>query len=129
MQPIAVRPVTDGRFEIVAGERRWRALLAERGQPPPAPSWPMCARWTRSSATSTRFIENLSRQHIAPMEEAGTFERVLDTGMTEEQLARKLGIQRVRPTIVVPMPRASISGGDPVPAVSRSADGPTGDLD
>ena len=96
LQPITVRPV-EGKLEIVAGERRWRAhcLLAEQGELPGGVILAHVREMDVQQRDIEAIVENLSRADITPMEEARAFKRVLDTGMTEDELARKLGIQLV----------------------------------
>lgn len=95
MQPITVRPVDDW-FEIVAGERRWRAhcLLAEGGDWPTGTIAALVKPMSDEQRDIEAIVENLSRADITPMEEARAFKRLIDAGMTREELAKRLGIQQ-----------------------------------
>ena len=97
MQPITVRPLKKGRFEIVAGERRFRAheLLMERGQLPDGTILAHVRAMKDEQRDIEAIVENLSRADITPMEGARAFTRVLDRGYSEADLAAKLGIQQV----------------------------------
>jgi ParB family transcriptional regulator, chromosome partitioning protein len=96
MQPITVRPTPAAGYEIVAGERRFRAhqLLAEQGQLPDGTILAHVRPMEDEQRDIEAIVENLSRADITPMEEARAFKRLLDRGMTEEALATKLGIQQ-----------------------------------
>jgi ParB family chromosome partitioning protein len=91
MQPITVRPKPDGRFEIVAGERRWRAHQLA--------GLPKIDAHVREMDDHTKMvqalIENGVRKDITMMEEAVAYRRCLDAGMTPEDLARRLGMKSV----------------------------------
>ena len=89
MQPILVRPVGDGRYEIIAGERRWRAATHGR-------TWRACRRWCAKCRTRLRspsaLIENIQREDLNPLEEAAGMQRLIDEfGMTHEEAARGRG--------------------------------------
>jgi ParB family transcriptional regulator, chromosome partitioning protein len=97
LQPITVRPMPEGVYQIVAGERRWRAhvLLKEQGQLPEGSILCHVRRMDDEQRDIEAIVENLARSDVTPMEEARAFKRLLDTGMTEEELAAKLGIQQI----------------------------------
>lgn len=97
MQPITVRPIGHGTYQVVAGERRLRAhrLLAERGQLPDNSILAHVRRMGEVQRDIEAIIENLARAEITPMEEARAFKRMLDHGMTPEELAQKLGMGQV----------------------------------
>lgn len=94
LQPVLVRPLEDGRFELVAGERRVRAArlagLAEV---------PAVVRHTEDSELLTEaLVENLHRVDLNPLEEAVAYQQLLeDFGLTHTGLAERLG--RSRPAI------------------------------
>ena len=93
LQPILVRPVDDG-YQIVAGERRWRAArLAGLS------SVPVNIReLSDSDAMSIALVENLQREDLNPIEEAEGYKKLADaTGWTQEQIAKQVG--RSRPAI------------------------------
>lgn len=96
MQPIKVRPKGRGRYEIVAGERRWRAhlLLAERGQLPEGTIEAIVEDIDDRQRDIEAIVENLQRADVTPMEEARAYRRLVDQGMTEAELATKLGIKQ-----------------------------------
>lgn len=93
LQPILVRP-HPGRpeaFEIVAGERRWRAAQKARLHQVPAIVRPLSDRETLEVA----LIENVQRQDLSPLEEAGAYKRLIEEfGYSQEQLGRELGRSR-----------------------------------
>lgn len=90
LQPILVRPV-DGRFELIAGERRWRA--AQRAGLSVIPA---VVRVTDELASVEQaLVENLHRQDLTPLEEAAAYQQLLDDfSMTHEQVAGKVGKSR-----------------------------------
>jgi ParB family transcriptional regulator, chromosome partitioning protein len=91
LQPLLVR-ADGGRFELVAGERRWRAaLLAD------AATVPVILVDTDSRGSLERaLVENLHREDLNPIEEAAAYKQLLeDGGLTQEALARRLGRSRV----------------------------------
>ena len=94
-QPITVRPVDGGRYEIVMGERRWRAhkLLAETGRLPEASVLAHVKRMDETQRDIHAIVENLQRKDISPLEEARAFQRMLDRGMTAQELADRVGRQ------------------------------------
>lgn len=96
MQPITVRPVGEGRYELVAGERRWRAhcLLAERGQLEGGAILAHVRQMDDTQRDIEAIIENLARADITPLEQARAFQRMLDTDMSVEELSKKLGLNQ-----------------------------------
>jgi len=90
VQPIVVRPV-DGRYEIVAGERRWRAAKLAGLQRIPA----LVKEFSEVQVMEIALIENLQREDLNPLEEAEAY-RVLmeECNLTQEELARRLGKSR-----------------------------------
>jgi ParB family chromosome partitioning protein len=94
LQPILVRPVTeDGRevFQIVAGERRWRASQLAGLTEIPA----LVRELTEAEAMAVALIENLQREDLNPIEEALGCQRLIDEfGLTQEELARQLSKSR-----------------------------------
>ena len=95
MQPITVTPKGD-RYMIVAGERRWRAhcLLSDRDALPEGSILAHVRRMTAEEIAVSAIIENLVRADISPLEEARAFQRMLDHGLSFEDLARRLGISQ-----------------------------------
>ncbi|MDR7587081.1 MAG: ParB/RepB/Spo0J family partition protein [Armatimonadota bacterium] len=87
LQPIVVRPVGD-RFEVVAGERRWRAAEAAGLQTIPAVIREMDDR----QAVEVALVENLQRQDLSPLERARAYRRLVEEfGLTQEQVAERVG--------------------------------------
>jgi ParB family chromosome partitioning protein len=94
LQPVVVRAVRPGRYELVMGERRWRAAqragLTEIGA--------IVKQTHDDDLLRDALIENLHRQQLDPLEEAAAYQQLLDDfGATHEELARKIG--RSRPHI------------------------------
>jgi ParB family chromosome partitioning protein len=91
LQPILVRPRDDGRYEIVAGERRFRAARMAGMDRIPA-----IVRHTADDQILTEsLVENIHRADLSPLEEAAAYDQLLsDFGMTHEALAAKLGKSR-----------------------------------
>jgi ParB family transcriptional regulator, chromosome partitioning protein len=88
--PIIVRRRDDG-YELIAGERRWRACAALL-----RPTIPAIVRASDDRQTlEFAIVENLQRENLNPLEEAAGFEHLMDEyGMTQEQLAERLGKSR-----------------------------------
>lgn len=91
VQPILVRPSSNGRFQVVAGERRWMAAkLAEKNTIPA-----VVRQISNEQAMEITIIENLQREDLNPMEQAHAFERLSrEFGMTQEQIAARTGKDR-----------------------------------
>jgi ParB/RepB/Spo0J family partition protein len=88
LQPVLVRPRADGHFEIIAGERRWRAARLAGLREIPAIVEP----FDDEAALEIAIIENLQREDISPLEEADMFERMTSQhGYSLRKLAQKLG--------------------------------------
>ena len=91
MQPILVRPVDGGRFEIVAGERRWRAAQQAGRRQIPA----LVKNVPDQSALAVALIENIQREDLNPIEEAKGLKRLIDEfGLTHEAAAKAVGRSR-----------------------------------
>ena len=88
LQPVLVRPLDDGRFQLIAGERRWRASKIA-GQPTiPA----LVEDIDDDTALEIALIENLQREDISPLDEAAMYDRMIrDHGYSIRKLAEKLG--------------------------------------
>ena len=94
VQPLLVRPLADGSYELVAGERRWRAAQQAGLEKVPAVARDQ-AEPERLQAT---LIENMVREDLNPVEEAKACSALVeDLGLTKEELARRVG--RSRPAI------------------------------
>ncbi|MFI5495461.1 ParB/RepB/Spo0J family partition protein [Actinoplanes sp. NPDC051859] len=94
LQPIVVRDLGDGSYELVMGERRWRAAQAVGKETIPA-----IIRETRDDAMlRDALLENIHRANLNPLEEAAAYQQLLEEfGATHEELARRIG--RSRPQI------------------------------
>jgi len=91
MQPILVRPVDGGRFEIVAGERRWRAAQQAGLREIPA----LVKNVPDQSALAVALIENIQREDLNPLEEAKGLQRLIDEfGLTHDTAAKAVGRSR-----------------------------------
>ncbi len=91
VQPILVRPQPGGRFQLIAGERRWRASrLASRDTIPA-----ILRQVSDEQAMEITIVENLQRADLNPMEQARAFERLSrEFHMTQEQMAQRTGKDR-----------------------------------
>jgi len=94
LQPVVVRPAGDGHYELIMGERRWRATQ-EAG----LDTIPAIVRETGDDALlRDALLENLHRSELNPLEEAAAYQQLLDDfGCTHEELATRIG--RSRPQI------------------------------
>lgn len=95
VQPIVVRPADGGRYEIVAGERRWRAVQ-KLGQKTIAA---VVRSMDDRAAMAVALIENMQRTDLNPLEEATGIKKLIDeVGLTHEQCSEALGFSRVQVT-------------------------------
>lgn len=91
VQPVVVRPVGPDAFELVAGERRWRAAQQAGLARLPA----VVREFTPAQVMEIALIENLQREDLNPLEEAEAYRLLLEEfGLTQEELARRLGKSR-----------------------------------
>jgi ParB family chromosome partitioning protein len=91
LQPVLVRPVVGGRYELIAGERRWRA--AQRAGLHEVPAVIRDVVPTR--AFEMAMVENLQREDLNPIEEAAGYQRLIaELGYTQESLASRVGKER-----------------------------------
>jgi ParB family chromosome partitioning protein len=91
MQPILVRPVDGARFELIAGERRWRA--AQRAGLTAIPAQVRAV--PDQAALAMALIENIQREDLNPLEEAQGLERLIaEFGLTHDAAARAVGRSR-----------------------------------
>lgn len=92
VQPILVRPLASGRFQLIAGERRWRASKLAGKKTVPA----LLRQVSDEQALEITIVENLQRADLNPMEQARAFERLSrEFHMTQEQIATRTGKDRV----------------------------------
>ncbi len=91
IQPLLVRPLSDGGYQLIAGERRWRASrMAGLSQVPV-----VVKEMNDEEAMELALIENLQREDLNPIEEAEGFKLLMDTySFTQEQAAEKVGKSR-----------------------------------
>jgi ParB family transcriptional regulator, chromosome partitioning protein len=91
IQPVVVRPGMNGRFQLVAGERRWRAAKQAGKMTLPA----LVKELSNEQALEITIIENLQREDLNPIEQAHAFERLSrEFGLTQEQIASRTGKDR-----------------------------------
>jgi ParB family chromosome partitioning protein len=95
LQPLLVREAGEGEYELIAGERRWRA--AKRAG---LPTVPVVVRGADDLASLEQaVVENLHRQDLNPLEEAAAYQQLIeDFSMTHDQLATRVGKSRATVT-------------------------------
>jgi ParB family transcriptional regulator, chromosome partitioning protein len=95
MQPLLVRPVDRERYELIAGERRWRAAQMAGLEEVPV----LVRDVPDEAALALSLIENIQRENLNPMEEAAGIQRLIDEfKMTHEQAADAVGRSRTATT-------------------------------
>src|SRR5438270_5990126 len=91
VQPVVLRPAANGRFQLVAGERRWHASRRAGKTTIPA----VVRQISNEQAMEITIIENLQREDLNPMEQARAFERLSrEFSLTQEQIAVRTGKDR-----------------------------------
>jgi ParB family transcriptional regulator, chromosome partitioning protein len=91
VQPVVLRPAAGGRFQLVAGERRW--LASKRAGKTTIPA--VVRQISNEQAMEITIIENLQREDLNPIEQARAFERLSrEFGLTQEQIATRTGKDR-----------------------------------
>ena len=91
VQPVILRPGINGRFQLVAGERRW--LASKRAGKATVPA--VVRQVSNEQAMQITIIENLQREDLNPMEQARAFERLSrEFNLTQEQIAARTGKDR-----------------------------------
>jgi len=91
VQPVVLRPVTGGRYQLVAGERRW--LASKRAEKATIPA--VVRQISNEQAMEITIVENLQREDLNPIEQARAFERLSrEFGLTQEQIATRTGKDR-----------------------------------
>ena len=94
MQPVVVRPIEEGRYELIAGERRWRATQMAELDSIPA----IIREVPDETAIALALIENIQRENLNPIEEAFALQRLQEEfGLTQNEVADAVG--KSRPTI------------------------------
>jgi ParB family chromosome partitioning protein len=88
LQPVLVRPLEDGKFQLVAGERRWRAARLAGLETIPA----LISEYDDLAALEAGLIENMARQDLNPVEEARACATLVqELGLTYRQLGERVG--------------------------------------
>lgn len=91
VQPIVVHPLPDGRYELIAGERRWRAATQAKLETVPA----VLRSEDAGERMQTALIENMAREDLNPVEEARACAALVDElSLSKEAVARRLGRSR-----------------------------------
>jgi ParB family chromosome partitioning protein len=94
VQPLLVRPLADGSYELIAGERRWRAAQQAGLEEVPA----IVRDSDRAERVQMALIENVVRENLNPVDEARACAALVeDLGLSKEELARRIG--RSRPAV------------------------------
>ena len=95
VQPIVVRPIAGGRYEIIAGERRWRATQLAGLQKIPA----IIKDIDDKTTAAVSLIENIQREDLNPIEESRALQRLIDEfGLTHQEVADTVGRSRASVT-------------------------------
>ena len=91
IQPLLVRRMDAGRYQLIAGERRWRAAQKAELQRVPA----IVRDIPDDKILELALIENIQRQELNPIEEAQAYKKLIDTlGLTQEMVAQRVGRDR-----------------------------------
>jgi ParB family chromosome partitioning protein len=91
LQPVLVRPAGDGEYELIAGERRWRAARRVGLQTIPA----LVRETDDAAALEQALVENLHRDGLNPLEEAAAYQQLIeDFGLTHDEVAARVGRSR-----------------------------------
>ncbi|MCU7817126.1 MAG: ParB/RepB/Spo0J family partition protein [Candidatus Thiodiazotropha sp. (ex Lucinoma kastoroae)] len=95
IQPVVVRPVENDRYELIAGERRWRAAQQAGLDEIPV----VIKEVTEEAAMAMGLIENIQREDLNPLEEANALNRLLlEFGLTHQEVAKAVGKSRTTVT-------------------------------
>lgn len=98
LQPILVRPLAGGRYELIAGERRWRAARIAQFETVPA----IVRREENAASLELALVENMAREDLNPVEEARACAALVDElGLTREEVGRRVGRSRVAVTNLI----------------------------
>ncbi len=92
IQPLILRPLGE-KYEIIAGERRYKAALIAGFKTVPS----IVIEANDSEIAEIAIIENIQRKDLTPIEEAKAYKKLIDIGLTQEEIAKKLGI--TQPTV------------------------------
>ncbi len=92
LQPVLLRPLAGGRYELVAGERRWRAAQLAGLETMPA----LVQRRDDTTSLEVALVENMAREDLNPIEEARAVAALVEElGLTREEVGRRVGRSRV----------------------------------
>jgi ParB family transcriptional regulator, chromosome partitioning protein len=95
LQPVLVSQQPDGSFQLITGERRWRAVQLAGMPTVPA----MVKEATPQASLEMALVENIQRRDLNPLEEAHAYRQLLDEhGLTQDRLAQRIGKSRVAVT-------------------------------
>ncbi len=95
LQPVLVRPIGDGEYELIAGERRWRAARRVGLQTIPA----LVRETDDAAALEQALVENIHRDGLNPLEEAAAYQQLIeDFGLTHDEVASRVGRSRATVT-------------------------------
>src|SRR6266702_4363449 len=95
LQPVLVSQLPDGSFQLITGERRWRAVQLAGMPTVPA----MVKEATPQASLELALVENIQRRDLNPLEEAHAFRQLIDEhGLTQEALGQRIGKSRVAVT-------------------------------
>src|SRR4051794_19863512 len=98
LQPVLVRPLPSGRYELIAGERRWRAAQLAGLEEVPA----LVRDRDDAEALEVALIENMAREDLNPVEEARACAALVEElGLTREDVGRRVGRSRVAVTNLI----------------------------
>ena len=90
-KPVVVRQLNNGKYELVVGERRWRACRLLQLQKIPA----VIKEYSEEQMMEIALVENIQRQDLNPLEEAQAYQKLLtDFNYTQEQVAQKVSKSR-----------------------------------
>ena len=104
LQPVLVRPLQDGKYQLVAGERRWRAAQLAGLQSIPA----LASRYDDCAALEVGLIENVARKDLNPVEEARACATLVqELGLTQTEVGRRVGRGRVMVNSLIGLLRLS----------------------
>ena len=95
LQPVLVRPIGEGEYELIAGERRWRAARRVGLQTIPA----LVRETDDAAALEQALVENIHRDGLNPLEEAAAYQQLIeDFGLTHDEVASRVGRSRATVT-------------------------------
>ncbi|MCF8011435.1 MAG: ParB/RepB/Spo0J family partition protein [Clostridiales bacterium] len=91
VQPVVVRPIDENKYELIAGERRWRACKELSKQEIPA----IKKNYTDLEASAIALIENIQRENLNALEEAQAYDRLMsEFELTQDDVSKRLGKSR-----------------------------------